>query len=157
MYAPAKIVLRSYIPTFITMGMYFKTVQSFSQYGNETSIEQLWICEVNVDMEETDEFIARYGAPVEPVIVVHTDENPDNPVKVMATAEQIGWIEYENELFHVEMKDLNYLLSEFLGHVGLYMSDDEDDVAHLEDGMVVICPINNLFSDFEEDVEEQVN
>lgn len=153
MYAPAKIVLRSYIPTFITVGMYFKTTKSYIQYGNETPIEQLWVCEVNVDVEETDEFIARYGAPVEPVIVVITDENPDNPVKVMTTPEQLGWIEYEDKLFPIELKDLNYLLSEFGGHVGLYMSDEDEDAVHLEEGMVVICPIDNLYEEYDEDFE----
>jgi len=154
MYAPAKIVLRSYIPTFITVGMYFKTTKSYVQYGNETPIEQIWVCEVNVDMEETDEFIARYGAPVEPVICMQMDENPDVEMAIVATPEQIGWIDYEGSLYEVGVNDINYLLSEHGGYVGLYMSDDDEDEVHLELDKVVICPIDYLYQDEEYDEEQ---
>ena len=41
MYAPAKIVLKSYIPDEIKSGMYFKSLKFYDQFGNETPIEQI--------------------------------------------------------------------------------------------------------------------
>jgi hypothetical protein len=42
------------------------------------------------------------------------------------------------------------------GHIGLYMDDEDGDTPYLEDGeLVVICPIEYLYQDIDEDNEEQ--
>ena len=153
MYAPAKIVLRSYIPAEIKAGMYFKSVKSYVQFGNETPIEQIWI--VEEDIEDIDKFMAEHGAPVEPVICMQVDSNPDVEMAVIATFDQFGWVEYDGTLYPIGEEDINYFLSEHGGHVGIYMCDEEDneDEVHLEDGEIVLCPISDLYEDYDEEDE----
>ena len=101
--------------------------------------------------------MAELGAPVEPVICMQMDSNPDVEVAVIATFDQFGWVEYDETLYPIEEKDINYFLSEHGGHVGIYMCDDEDyeDEVHLEDGKIVLCPISDLYEDYDEEDEEE--
>lgn len=155
MYAPAKIVLKSYIPDEIKSGMYFKSLKFYDQFGNETPIEQIW--QLQHDVEDADKFMAELGAPVEPVICMQMDSNPDVEVAVIATFDQFGWVEYDETLYPIEEKDINYFLSEHGGYVGIYMCDDEEyeDEVHLEDGKIVLCPISDLYEDYDEEDEEE--
>ena len=149
MYNPAQIILQSYMPTHLSVGMYFKTEKSFVQFGNETPIQQIWTLDEMPD--DMDAFIAEHGAPVKPVIGMILDENPDTEVAIIAKESDLGWIEYDGHLLPLELRDINYILSEFQGHIGLYLNDDEDEQPYKEEGKVVICPIDYLYDDQEYD------
>lgn len=149
MYRPANIFLQSYVPTQLELGMYFKNEHSYIQYGNQTPIYELW--ELKELPDDTDAFLAQHGSPVKPVIGLHTDDNPDVGIRIVAPFEQIGWIEYDDVLHELELRDLNYLLMEFQGNIGLYMEEKDDSTPYLEEGKVVICPIDQLYEEEEYD------
>lgn len=149
MYRPAVLVLESYMPTELEVGMYFKDTHSFIQYGNETPIYELR--ELKELPEDMDKFLSENGAPVKLAIGLHLEENPDQEISIVATDDQIGWIEYENILHKIDIRDINYLLMKGRGDIGLYMDDEDDETPHLEDGKVVICSIDSLYEEYEEE------
>lgn len=149
MYKLANIFLQSYIPTELEVGMYFKKEHWFIKYGNETPLYEIWELK-ELPEGDIDEFFAKNGYPVTPVIG-EVQENPDAPISILATFEEVGWIEYEDMLHEIELKDINYLLMQFQGSVGIFL--DEDDSFYLEEGKMVICPIDELYQD--EDYDEE--
>ncbi len=151
----AVLMLKSYIPTELQVGMYFKTEKSNLLYGNQTPTVQIF--ELEELPEDTDKFYAEFGYPVEPVIGMQLDSNPDVELAIVATSDQIGWIMYNDDLYMMEVEDVNHILMESNGHIGLYMDDEDGDTPYLEDGeLVVICPIEYLYQDIDEGDEDQI-
>ena len=154
MFTPAKIVLEHYIPLELKEGMYFVKHEFSSVTGNDTIVEQIW--ELEDTPEDYQSFIEEHNFPVNLSIFIQMSDNPDQPMVKVAEEQKIGWIDVQDELLPLSTSDINHILKAYQGHVGIYM-DDEDDEVHLEDGKVVLCIIDELYEDYDDDEEEIIN
>lgn len=155
MFIPAKIVLEHYIPQELKPGMYFVKHEFSSVTGNDTVIEQVW--QLEDTPKDYQDFIEEYNFPVNLSIFIQMSDNPDQPMVKVAEEHEIGWIDVQDELLPLSTPDINHILKAYQGHVGIYMDDEEEDQAHLEDGKVVLCIIDELYEDYDDDEEEIIN
>jgi hypothetical protein len=128
MWYPAEIVLSSYLPPELEVGMLF--INRISVGVIEPFVE---LFELDELPEDPDAFMAKNGAPVTLVITTPEDGN------VRATQNEIGWWdegEDSDEYREVTLDDINYLLREFDGYVDIEFDDDKDIV--LIEGKVVL-------------------
>lgn len=119
MWYPAEIVLKSYLPSELEVGMLFTNRISVGVI--EPFIE---LFELEELPEDPDAFMAKHGVPVELGILI-------NDKDVIATHEEIGWWdegEHVDELRDITLDDINYLLREFDGYVDIEIDDEEDSV-----------------------------
>ncbi len=119
MWFPAEIVLKSYLPPELEVGMLFTNRISVGVI--EPFIELFELEEIP---EDPDAFMAKHGVPVELGILI-------NDKDVIATHEEIGWWdegEHVDELRDITLDDINYLLREFDGYVDIEIDDEEDSV-----------------------------
>lgn len=132
MYYNAELVLKSYKPLAIEIGMRFVRINS------DKTVELFEITKANYDPEE---FFQRHGAPVELYVMGEHDH-------ILATPEQIGWFdpsEESDEYRDIELKDINLILQEHEGHVEIEI----EEVAYqygginpiIEEGKVIIRPL----------------
>ena len=119
MWYPAEIVVKSYLPPELEVGMLFTNRISVGVI--EPFIE---LFELEELPEDPDAFMAKHGVPVELGILI-------NDKDVIATHEEIGWWdegEHVDELRDITLDDINYLLREFDGYVDIEIDDEEDSV-----------------------------
>jgi hypothetical protein len=119
MWYPAEIVLKSYLPSELEVGMLF--INRISVGVIEPYVE---LFELEELPEHPDAFMAKHGVPVELGILI-------NDKDVIATHEEIGWWdegEHTDELRDITLDDINYLLREFDGYVDIEIDDEEDSV-----------------------------
>jgi hypothetical protein len=79
------------------------------------------------------------GYPVEPYIIDEGNPNIPNDGVVYAYPEQIGWMdegEDSDELYDIELKNINKILSDYNGWV--YIETDDDGFPVLYDDKVTI-------------------
>jgi hypothetical protein len=69
---------------------------------------------------------------------------------VVAYPDQIAYYEHEDHLFEFTIDDMNYISMTDEGYIGLYF-DDETDEPYLEDGLVVVTSMSNLWEEEDED------
>lgn len=126
MYQTVELVLKSYMPKQLELGMWFITKIN---PGTLKEYSEVWA--LNTHPRETlEEFIVKNGAPVEPYLIY--DE------QVVAEPHEIGWWdegEHSDELRDIELPDINFILDEFDGYVDVEI--DEWDFDHEE----VINPV----------------
>ena len=130
MWYPAEITLMSYLPDELEEGMLF--VNRISVGVIEPYIELFELEEIP---EDESVFMAKHGAPVKLFII-------DEEEQVLATDEEIYWWdegEHTDELRHITLDDINYLLREFDGYVGIEIDDEEESVypVIIEGGVVL--------------------
>lgn len=90
MYILAKLVFRSYMPTQLQEGMWFKQNHSDVVYGKVYNYFTIYeLKEVPKDM---DSYIAEHGAPVEPYII-QPMKNADDVEEILVIPKFIGWWE----------------------------------------------------------------
>jgi hypothetical protein len=133
----AKIVMKSYMPKELELGMMFMGADSV--YA---------LHKIPNDMEK---YIALHGAPVEPYIIAEM-QNPDDQPIVLATPDQLAWWdegEFTDELRDMTIVDLNSVLSDWDGYIEI--ETEEDDIPTLYEGKVTISVC------FEEDAEEDAS
>jgi hypothetical protein len=115
MFKPAILEFRNYDPPQIEKGMFFLI-------GNEE--EGFQITELQHDVEDKEAFVKEAGYPVLPYIV-ETINN--NSVNVLATPEQIGWIdegwEYD-KIFEVDLQVLNFIIGYHLGNILIEINEN---------------------------------
>jgi len=127
MWFPAEIVVKSYLPPELEVGMLF--VNRISVGVIEPFIE---LFELEELPEDPDAFMSRHGVPVELAIV---DENGN----LLASHDEIGWWdegEHTDELRDITLDDINYLLREFEGYVDID-GDEDEGVTLIEDKVVL--------------------
>lgn len=138
MFYTVELVLKSYMPKHLEVGMWFITKLN---PGTRKEYTEIWALD-RVPQQSLEEFITQHGAPVEPYLIY--DE------QVLAEPHQIGWWdsgpEYDSYR-HIELKDINLILEEYDGEIDIQI--DEYDFAHEEE----LNPI--LYSD-EENPDEKV-
>ena len=138
MFALAELVLKSYKPTKLEVGMLF--VQKFQ---TATRWEHSEVFELLQLPQDQDEFIKKNGYPVEIYIIGENDE-------ILAEPDEIGWWdegEETDEYRDITLKDINFIINEFDSQVAIevdYMSYDPDideegkDVVYPEDIQVPV-------------------
>jgi phosphatidate phosphatase PAH1 len=97
---------------------------------------------------DIDQYITQNGYPVKPYIMALENNNPDAPERILAYPDQIRWINYGHELYPFEIEDINYIMMNHEGCIGIWMEDD-DVVIDDTDGTVEITFINNMYNDDE--------
>jgi hypothetical protein len=128
MWIPAEIVLRSYLPPELEVGMLFAnkiSVGVIEPYIELFELEEL--------PEDADAFMAKNGAPVD-LGIIDSDGRP------VAIDHEIGWWDDGDdvdEYREVTLDDINYLLREFEGYVDVEYDENEDDFVLIE-GKVVL-------------------
>lgn len=137
MWFPAEIVLKSYLPLELEVGMLFTNRISVGVI--EPYIELFELEEIP---EDPDAFMAKHGVPVELAII---DDDGD----LLASHDELGWWddgEHTDELRDITLDDINYLLREFEGYVDIQIEDEEDFfVVFIEDKVVLsIAPEEEL-------------
>jgi hypothetical protein len=128
MWIPAEIVLRSYLPPELEVGMLFANKISVGVI--EPYIELFELEEIP---EDPDAFMAKNGAPVD-LGIIDSDGRP------VAIDHEIGWWDDgddTDEYREVTLDDINYLLREFEGYVDVEYDENEDDFVLIE-GKVVL-------------------
>ena len=128
MWIPAEIVLRSYLPPELEVGMLFANKISVGVI--EPYIELFELEEIP---EDPDAFMAKNGAPVD-LGIIDSDGRP------VAIDHEIGWWDDGDdvdEYREVTLDDINYLLREFEGYVDVEYDENEDDFVLIE-GKVVL-------------------
>jgi len=122
MHQTVELVLKSYMPKQLEVGMWFITKIN---PGTLKEYSEVWA--LNTHPRETlEEFIVKNGAPVEPYLIY--DE------QVVAEPHEIGWWDegdHVDELRDIELSDINLILDEWDGFVDVEI--DEWDFAHEEE------------------------
>ena len=140
MFVEAQLVFRSYMPDDgLEKGMLFLT-----QLFNEPHVYAL-----NTLPSNKDEFLKINGYPVEPYIIDEGNPNIPNDGVVYAYPGQIGWMdegEDSDELYDIELKNMNKILSDYNGWV--YIETDNDGFPVLYDNKVTI-----RYADIEDEYE----
>ena len=132
MYYAAELVLKSFKPLAIEIGMRFVRINS------DKTVELFEITKANYDPEK---FFQKHGCPVELYIMGEHD-------LVLATPDQIGWFDpsdESDEYRDIELKDINLILKDYEGSVEIEI----EDVAYnygaiipiIEEGKVIIRPL----------------
>jgi hypothetical protein len=127
MWYPAEIVISSYLPPELEVGMLF--VNRISVGVIEPFIE---LFELEELPEDPDAFMSRHGVPVELSII-------DESGNLLASHDEIGWWddgEHTDELRDITLDDINYLLREFDGYVDIEYDEDEG-IVFMEDKVVL--------------------
>lgn len=146
MYFTVELVLKSYMPKQLELGMWFITKL---HQGTIKEYSEIWALD-KLPFESTEEFITKHGAPVEPYLIY--DE------QVIAEPHEIGWWDEgpeNDELRDLELKDVNLIINEWDGDIDIEI--DEYDYAHEEElnpilyaNKVTLCT-PGLYDEDEED------
>ena len=126
MYQTVELVLKSYMPKQLEIGMWFITKIN---PGTRKEYSEIWALD-KLPHDTLEEFIVKNGAPVEPYLIY--DE------QVVAEPHEIGWWdegEHIDELRDIELSDVNLIINEWDGYVDVEI--DEWDYDHEE----VVNPI----------------
>jgi hypothetical protein len=128
MWYSAEIVLKSYLPLELEEGMLF--VNRISVGVVEPYVELFELEEIPEDM---DDFMAKYGAPVQ-LFIIDEDEN------ILATDEEIGWWdegEYTDELRDITLDDINLVLRAWEGYLAIEIDEETEAPVIMEDRVVL--------------------
>ena len=145
MWFAAEIVLKSYLPPELEVGMLFTnriSVGVIDPYIEIFELEEI--------PEDADAFMAKHGAPVE-LIIIDEDNN------VLARHDEIGWWdegEDSDEYRDVTLDDINYLLREFEGSVDIEYDEDEG-IVFIEDRVILSLASDEEIEDWEEEETEE--
>ena len=149
MFIPAEIVLVSYLPDELEVGMLFTnriSVGVIEPYVELFELEEI--------PEDPDAFMSKHGVPVE-LRVVDEDDN------ILANHNEIGWWDDGGDsefLREVTLDDVNYILRELEGYVDIHASYNETDGVYesvLIDDMVVLSLVpEEEFDDWDATLED---
>jgi hypothetical protein len=145
----AEIVLKSYMPKQLEIGMWFITKIN---PGTLKEYTEIWA--LNTHPRETlEEFIVKNGAPVEPYLIY--DE------QVLAEPHEIGWWDegdHVDELRDIELADINFILSEWDGFVDVEIDehdyDNEEEINPVMYANKVTMTLVGMYDDYEDDDDE---
>lgn len=144
MWYPAEIAVKSYLPPELEVGMLF--VNRISVGVIEPFIE---LFELEELPEDPDAFMSRHGVPVEIAII-------DESGNLLASHDEIGWWdegENTDELRHITLDDINYLLREFDGYIDIEYDEDEG-ITIIEDKVVLSLVPDEELDDWDVTLDE---
>jgi hypothetical protein len=143
-YQPVKLIYNSYIPDQIEAGMLFAVSVTVNEHS------YLHVHKLEKLPRNIEKYIQENGYPVKPYLVRAVNSNPDMPPQVVAFPDQIAYYEQDGQLFEFTIDDMNYISMEDEGYIALYF-DDETDQPVLEDGLVVVTSMDNVWDEEEEE------
>ena len=132
MWYNAELVLKSYNPDELEVGMFFFTLITI---GVIDTIPEIWMLEELP--EDKDAFLSKNGAPVELYII---DEDDD----ILAMPNEIGWYDEgddSEDLEDISLKQLNKIIQDSNGWLMVEIDKDtpEDEIAPIMiDNKVII-------------------
>lgn len=144
MYQPTKLIYKSYQPSQLEVGMLFAVSVTVNEHS------YLHVHKLEKLPRNIEKYIQENGYPVKPYLVRAIDSNPDVPPEVVAYPDQIAYYEQDGQLFEFTIDDMNYISMEDDGYIALYF-DDETDQPVLEDNLVVVTSMDNVWDEEEEE------
>jgi hypothetical protein len=130
-----------YQPEDLLAGMWFMN----SLYpGTDREFVELWLLEEDIIEEEYDNFVAKHGFPVEPMLTLEMI-NPDESDLIVAYPPEIGWVHEEEDdaLRPFDIDDANWIIQNNDGKVhvlvdGEAYEQDETIFTITEDQEVIL-------------------
>lgn len=159
MFTHAKLVLQSYKPLKLEKGMWFLAVH----HGQVSIYELGYNIHSNEQMET---YVQLNGCPVEPYLYVVGNPNIPDETFVIATPEQIGWFdedEESDEMHDITIKEINNILDND-GWCEIEVEEEHLDDDEAQEDYINITPVlleNKvtiryiLEDDYEEEDEEE--
>ena len=144
MWIPGEIVLHSYLPPELEVGMLF--TNRISVGIMDPFIELFELEEVP---EDADAFMTKHGAPVELVII-------DDEGQLLASHDEIGWWDDgddTDEYRDITLDDINYILRELEGYVDIEI-DNVYGVVLIEDKVILSLVPEDDLSDWDETLND---
>jgi hypothetical protein len=143
-----------YQPEDLLAGMWFMN----SLYpGTDREFVELWLLEEDIIEEEYDNFVAKHGFPVEPMVTLEMS-NPDEPDLIVAYSPEIGWLHEDDELRPFDIDDANWIIQNNDGKVHILIDgeafDQDETIYTLTEDQEVILKYFFLEDYEEEDLTE---
>ena len=159
MYIQSNLVFRNYVPSQLKDGMLFITERTMKTLGGDFIYTHVYeMNQVPTDSDNYEEFYAEHGFPVHVEIYAQIEDNPDAPLVLVANEDTIGWLEQEDQLSDFSIDDMNAVMLHHSGILGIYMEEDETTellVPVLEEGMVVVTFMSNMYDEWDYDYNEE--
>ena len=112
-----------YQPKDLLAGMWFMN----SLYpGTDREFVELWLLEEDIIEEEYDNFVAKHGFPVEPMLTLEMI-NPDESDLIVAYPPEIGWVNEDDELRPFDIDDANWIIQYNDGKVHILVDEQAYD------------------------------
>jgi hypothetical protein len=129
MWLEANFKVSFYQPEDLLAGMWFMN----SLYpGTDREFVELWLLEEDIIEEEYDNFVAKNGFPVEPMVTLEMG-NPDEADLIVAYPPEIGWIHQDDDsIREFDIDDANWIIQNNGGVVHLLI----DEQAYDQDGTI---------------------
>ena len=133
-YITGKLVFKSYKPLKLERGMYF-----LIRNNAEMMINQL----DHIPLDE-DEYIQKYGYPVEPCIIYPGNPNIADDGFVIAQPHQIGWWdegEHTDELRNITTEEINNIIDLYDGWVDVEIEEElvnERPIPIMAEGLCIL-------------------
>jgi hypothetical protein len=143
-YQPVKLIYNSYIPDELHVGMLFAASVTINEHS------YLHVHELDKLPRDVDKYIQENGQPVKPYLIRAVDSNPDKAPEVVAYPNQLAYYEQDGQLYDFTIDDMNYISMHDEGYIALYF-DDETGQPTIEDNLVVVTSIDNVWDAEEED------
>jgi hypothetical protein len=140
MWLEANFKVSFYQPEDLLAGMWFMN----SLYpGTDREFVELWVLEEDIIEEEYDNFIAKNGFPVEPMVTLEMG-NPDEPDLIVAYSPEIGWIHQDDDsIREFDIDDANWIIQNNDGKISILIDEqayDQDETIYTitEDQEVIL-------------------
>lgn len=123
MWLEVNLKVNFYQPEDLLAGMWFMN----SLYpGTDREFVELWLLEEDIIEEEYDNFVAKHGFPVEPMLTLEMI-NPDESDLIVAYPPEIGWVHEDDELRPFDIDDANWIIQYNDGKVHILVDEQAYD------------------------------
>ena len=123
MWLEVNLKVNFYQPEDLLAGMWFMN----SLYpGTDREFVELWLLEEDVVEDEYDDFVAKNGFPVEPMLTLEMI-NPDESDLIVAYPPEIGWVHEDDELRPFDIDDANWIIQYNDGKVHILVDEQAYD------------------------------
>ena len=123
MWLEVNLKVNFYQPEDLLAGMWFMN----SLYpGTDREFVELWLLEEDIIEEEYDNFVAKNGFPVEPMLTLEMI-NPDESDLIVAYPPEIGWVHEDDELRPFDIDDANWIIQYNDGKVHILVDEQAYD------------------------------
>lgn len=123
MWLEVNLKVNFYQPEDLLAGMWFMN----SLYpGTDREFVELWLLEEDIIEEEYDNFVAKNGFPVEPMLTLEMS-NPDESDLIVAYPPEIGWVHEDDELRPFDIDDANWIIQYNDGKVHILVDEQAYD------------------------------
>ena len=124
MWLEANFKVSFYQPEDLLAGMWFMN----SLYpGTDREFVELWLLEEDIIEEEYDNFVAKNGFPVEPMVTLEMG-NPDEADLIVAYSPEIGWIHQDDDsITKFDIDDANWIIQNNGGKISILIDEQAYD------------------------------